>query len=189
MEAVNRFALKEWASVCGALAAGRQIILLRTGGIDEGPEGFRPQHSEFWLYPTRFHQAPDEISPAAQSFLAESIGNQPPDGRINISLYAVVEAVHLATDFAVIERLANDHILSAATVRDRFHYREPRLFVMAVRVYRRADPFELTVAPHFEGCRSWVDLRNKLPTSGLTPVLDDGEFAKRLDGITNLIGE
>ena len=50
-------ALKEWAAVCEALAAGRQTILLRKGGIAEGPGGFRPEHSEFWLLPTWFHAA------------------------------------------------------------------------------------------------------------------------------------
>jgi hypothetical protein len=40
-------AFKEWAAVCEALAAGRQTIILRKGGIQEGREGFRVQHGEF----------------------------------------------------------------------------------------------------------------------------------------------
>ena len=39
-----------------------------------------------------------------------------------------------------------------------------------------ADPFEIAESPHFAGCKSWVDLRNKLPTGGLTPILDHADF-------------
>ena len=56
MLAENNIAFKEWAVVCAALASGRQTIILPKGGIDEGREGFRVKHREFWLLPTRFHQ-------------------------------------------------------------------------------------------------------------------------------------
>ncbi len=46
-------AFKEWADVCAALLDGRQSLILRKGGIEEGPGGFRPEHAAFWLYPTR----------------------------------------------------------------------------------------------------------------------------------------
>ena len=52
----NRFALKEWAVVVRALATGRQVILLRKGGIEEEPGEFRVEHAEFFLYPTFEHQ-------------------------------------------------------------------------------------------------------------------------------------
>lgn len=50
-------AFKEWASVCEALASGEQTIILRKGGIAEGPGGFTVEHRAFWLYPTFVHQA------------------------------------------------------------------------------------------------------------------------------------
>ena len=40
-------AFKEWAGVCQALGDGRQTIIVRKGGIDEGPAGFRPEHRGF----------------------------------------------------------------------------------------------------------------------------------------------
>ena len=62
-------AFKEWASVCDALLAGRQTIILRKGGISEGqaPGTFVPEYSEFWLYPTWVHQAEQGVreTPAA----------------------------------------------------------------------------------------------------------------------------
>jgi hypothetical protein len=63
----NRFAFKEWAAVCTALAAGKQSLIVRKGGIHEGRDGFRVEHGEFWLYPTQFHQKPAATGRAAHS--------------------------------------------------------------------------------------------------------------------------
>jgi hypothetical protein len=175
---VNRFALKEWAAVCAALESGRQTVLLRKGGIEEGPDGFRPEHNEFWLLPTRFHQSADELTPAGAALLHEVEAAQPPAGTLRLDLYGCVTDVlriEKESDLAALEGL---HILSEETVRDRFHYRTPGLWVLAARIFRRTDPFELTESPHIAGCRSWVDLRNKLPTAGLKPVLADAEFVE-----------
>lgn len=173
---VNRFALNEWASVCAALARGRQSILLRKGGIAEETDGFRVEHREFWLYPTRFHQSPDELRPDAADLPNDPFATSPPPGAVQLSLYGVVEDVLQVTDAQRLGALDDLHVLSPATVLKRFEYREPGLNVLLVRCYRRSEPFEITESPHFAGCRSWVDLRNKLPTAGLTPVVDDAAF-------------
>jgi len=66
MKPTSNIAFKEWAVLCAALGAGRQTIILRKGGIDEGREGFRVKHDEFWLLPTQFHQEPSQLTPDAQ---------------------------------------------------------------------------------------------------------------------------
>src|SRR5271168_430924 len=48
--------LKEWAAVCAALGDGRQIILLRKGGIYESAGEFEIEHRQFLLFPTYLHQ-------------------------------------------------------------------------------------------------------------------------------------
>lgn len=163
----NRCALKEWAVVCEALAAGRQDVLLRKGGILEGPDGFRVEHNEFWLLPTRFHQNPDEIVPDARPLLERLRRAAPPPGRFRIELYAVVEDVIRLDDETKLGEFAGRHILAEETVRQRFHYREPGLFVVPVRVFRLPEPFELADSPEIAGCRSWVELPEKLPTERL----------------------
>ena len=50
-------ALKEWAIVCKALEEGKQILLLRKGGIMEYKQGFEVRHEKFLLYPTYEHQS------------------------------------------------------------------------------------------------------------------------------------
>ena len=56
-----RIAFKEWAIVVDALGSGRQIIILRKGGISEGRRGFQVDHAEFLLYPTRVHQESESV--------------------------------------------------------------------------------------------------------------------------------
>src|SRR5437016_13749047 len=49
-------ALKEWAVVCRALESGRQMLLLRKGGIYESGGEFELENREFLLFPTYLHQ-------------------------------------------------------------------------------------------------------------------------------------
>src|SRR5437588_6595222 len=56
--------LKEWATVCRALESGRQMILLRKGGIYEAAGEFEVEHREFLLFPTYLHQNPQMLKPA-----------------------------------------------------------------------------------------------------------------------------
>lgn len=183
MQSANRYALKEWAVVCEALASGRQTLILRKGGIHEERDGFRVEHGEFWLFPTRFHQERGEIVPDAHPLLERAIAARPPEGTIRFQNYAVVSDVFHVTDEALLPSLAGLHILSEETVRRRFHYRTPGLFVLAVRIYRLPEPIEIAESPHFAGCRSWVELPGELPTAEVKAVLSDGQATKVFDDI------
>jgi hypothetical protein len=55
--------LKEWAAVCTALETGRQMVLLRKGGIYESAGEFEIEHRRFFLFPSYLHQKPDQIKP------------------------------------------------------------------------------------------------------------------------------
>ncbi len=186
MQPETRFAFKEWAVVCAALASGRQSLILRKGGIHEGREGFRVEHREFWLFPTRFHQQRDEILSDAWPLLDELQSRGEPRGH-ELDLYAVVEDVQHVLDRSALARLSGRHVWSESTVEQRFHYRSPGLFALTVRVYRRSTPFEIVDSPHFAGCKSWVDLPTTLPTSGLQPVLDDSTFDRQRREIQQLL--
>jgi HPt (histidine-containing phosphotransfer) domain-containing protein len=170
-------ALKEWAAVCEALAAGRQIILLRKGGIAEGPGGFRPEHAEFWLLPTYFHATPAALKPADRRFF-EPASAAP--GRVRIELFArVAEVFHLDREESL-ERLADEHVYGQSTLRDRFQYRRPGLWLLAVQVFRSRPAVELPVWPELAGCHSWAELPRPLPTDCLTGALEPAAFAERL---------
>ena len=53
--------LKEWALVCEAMGRGEQSVILRKGGLAEGRAGFGFRHSEFFLFPTFFHEQIDKV--------------------------------------------------------------------------------------------------------------------------------
>lgn len=183
LPAESAIAFKEWAAVCAALAAGRQTIILRKGGIDEGRDGFRVLHPSFWLYPTNFHQTADALTPDAATFANSAAANRPPAGKVPLQQFAVALEVHeLATENAAL-RLTGLHCWSEATIRQRFAYRRSGLFLLVVRVFVRPEPALIGESPEMAGCKSWVSLTEPLATTGLTPVLSDDAFAKRLAAI------
>ena len=68
------------------------------------------------------------------------------------------------------------HIWTLETMRKRFAYRQPGLWVLGVRVYHREPAWTLHPTPEQLGCKSWVVLGSPLSTRGCRPVLDaEGE--------------
>jgi hypothetical protein len=176
MQTANRIAFKEWAAVCRALATGRQVLIARKGGIHEGRAGFRVAHREFWLFPTYVHQQAEGLADEGRPFLEQALAERPTPGTLRIGHYATVEEVMELPEAAALPGLAGLHIWSPRTLDERFHYRQPGLFLLVVRVYHAPRMFELVESPHFAGCRSWVDLPADLATDGLTPVLAEHSF-------------
>src|SRR5688500_294159 len=64
-------ALKEWATVCHALETGRQVILLRKGGIYESAGEFQLEHRQFLLFPTYLHQNANMLKPEERAGLEQ----------------------------------------------------------------------------------------------------------------------
>ena len=172
-------ALKEWDVVCAALASGRQSLILRKGGIDEAAGGFAPEHTAFWLYPTRVHQDQQGVKPGeAGPSLLEGVQER----EIPIEYLAVVGLIGRVERLEDLSSLDSSHIWTEETVEKRFHYRRPGLWVIGVRVYRAASE-RLPVTPEFLGCKSWVPLGVELPAAGIKPVLSDPEYRASLNAI------
>ncbi|HWE39921.1 MAG TPA: DUF1802 family protein [Isosphaeraceae bacterium] len=174
-------ALKEWAGVCDALATGRQILLLRKGGIAEGPGGFEPEHDACWLLPTSTHEAEQGLRVASPRI-------ETPRGEVGLHVLLIIENIHYIENIRVLEQLEPFHVWTAATVRKRFEYRRQGLWVIGVRAYRRAGPHRVRLDDGQAGCRSWVALDEPLSTSGLEPVLADDEAADRRRRWTTALG-
>jgi hypothetical protein len=179
-------AFKEWAGVCDALAEGRQSLILRKGGIAEGPRGFTPEHVAFWLYPTRVHQAEQGLRDMAPT--GPPAGPAPAGDAVAVRALAVVDSVAFVDRADLLPALSDLHVWTEESVARRFHYRKPGLWVLGVRVYRRGEPHRLAVTAEHAGCKTWVPLDLPLETRGCLPVLGPEEFARHRTQLRNALG-
>ncbi|MBA4189324.1 MAG: hypothetical protein C0467_15110 [Planctomycetaceae bacterium] len=163
-------AFKEWAVICEALAAGRQSLILRKGGIAESGGVFRPEHKEFLLYPTFFHEHRVGVKPDFLPLLEHAETNKPDAGTIRFTHFARVTDVKHLTDLDAALVLDSQHAWTPDVVRQRFHYRTPGLFVLAVQVFRLAEPQVRPERPEYAGCKTWVQLDTPISTEHAAPV-------------------
>lgn len=171
-----KVAFKEWAAVCGALAEGRQTLILRKGGIAEADGVFRPEHPRFWLYPTYFHEQVAGLKPDARPLHAAALADRPPAQQLRLRHFAEVAAVHFVDAIDTALSLDDLHVWSADTVRQRFHYRTPGLYVLTVRIRTVEAMIELPELPAYAGCKTWVELDTTADEQPSVPVLSDEAF-------------
>lgn len=169
-------ALKEWASVITAIEAGKQILLVRKGGIVEADRGgFRPRYREFLFFPTFEHQH--------NRFLKSEYATAAPADptHIEISLSGRV------TD--VLQAPASPELLCAASmlyiwndefVRARYRYRpDLPLSILLVRAGRLAKPVRIPNRQSYAGCKSWVHLTEEVDPESVSVLNDDLYDAER----------
>src|SRR5690606_817954 len=82
------FALKEWNATVAALEAGRQILLLRKGGLLDPEGAFSLEYSRFWLAPNRYHEDETLVKPSDVAFLKAS---PPTRGVLRVNSFAQAE--------------------------------------------------------------------------------------------------
>lgn len=175
--AMLKHAFKEWAVICRALAEGKQALILRKGGIAESTGDFQLEQQRFWLFPTYVHQQESGIRPDAVPLLEQVLAERPPAGIVRLSHFAEVTGIYYVRQLMSALLLGHLHPWSDDTVEKRFAYRTPGLYVLTVRVYRAAKVHEIADTPGYQGCRSWVELDEALPTVGATAVLSDQDHA------------
>jgi hypothetical protein len=167
-------ALKEWNSVVSALQSGRQILLLRKGGILEqgGKNRFSITHNEFLFFPTFLHQSRGELKPD----VAFEPASAEPDV-VRITSAGVVTDILKAESRDQVARLDDQHIWSKSLIDMRFNYKPQNpLYLVLVRAYRLHEPIELANTPAYGGCKSWVPLEHSIATGNATAVLDDVKY-------------
>lgn len=187
MRTENHIAFKEWASVVGALARGKQILILRKGGIREEGGEFHAEYDEFFLFPTYEHQNKADLKPEAHRDLETTIQTKPSLDQLPIRYYAKTVGVIHMTEENELTQLAPYHIWSDEAVRKRFDFgRQKGLFAIAVRIFVLPAPHLIQVTPEYSGCKSWVELKQGLSTRGAQAVLSDADFQKNWRLISSL---
>ena len=181
MESVG---FKEWALVCEALGSGEQCILLRKGGIAEGRNGFGFRHTEFFLFPTFFHEQVSRIRLAGAQIPAQA------PGKIEIKLFGRVEICAVVVSWKTVVELEPFHILDREVVRERFSYdKRASIHVGFVRLYRLEPSWRFPDARSYGGCRSWVRLSSAPKATKLMPVLPEEEHQRRKETVSAIIGQ
>ncbi len=150
-------AFKEWQLVCEALAAGKQTILLRKGGISEGKSGFQWQNRDFFFMPTGFHEQAEQLK-ADENGEPRELSDTDSD-EISFSLFARTQCTGRLTQWEDLKKLDAFHIWKEETIRARFDWGdEPGISWAAVEIWQLPEPWVLKNRKEFGGCRSWIDL-------------------------------
>lgn len=179
-------ALKEWAVTCLALAQGRQVVLLRKGGILDDDGVFTLEHPAFWLMPTYEHQDVTLVQPAHRDlFTLAGATREPGENKqfLTLRCLAVAKEVYALTLDDEDRLRAVEHIWSGNYLDLRFGYKpEHPLLCVVLRVYENTEPVRVPMQDRFNGCRSWIELDAPLDCD-LRPVLDDAAFKTRLEAV------
>jgi hypothetical protein len=177
------FAFKEWALVCASMLRGETSLIFRKGGIAEGREGFRFRYDRFFVFPTFFHEQADRLR------IEVPLPDPEPDV-VRFSAYIEVEFTRWIDNLALLEALADLHILKPEVLEQRFAYDDPKgLHVAMIRVFRITPELSLPFQKSFGGCRSWIELPESPAELQFTPVIGDSEHATRRERVIAAIGE
>jgi hypothetical protein len=181
-------ALKEWAVVCRALAAGRQSVLMRKGGIIEETRDFSLVERRFLLYPTYEHQDLASVKEPYRAWFGETLRDRPPDDIVRISSWAEVTDLFLTHDLDTVLRLSDLYAWSHDYMRMRMAYKPRKpMNVVVVRTWELPSQVDVPVLEHFAGCKSWVPLDRSIPLDGSTAVLSDDEHDECVAALASMI--
>jgi hypothetical protein len=173
--------LKEWATVCHALEGGRQVVLLRKGGIYESAGEFELENREFLLFPTYLHQNAKMLKADAREAL--EVRAAEPE-QVRICAAGVVTDIIQLRSRAQMDALDDEHVWAPPLIDMRFSYRPDNpLYLLLVRAYRLDRPLSLENTVAYAGCKSWVPLDQPIETGDARPVLDDVKYDFRRQGI------
>lgn len=174
--------LKEWGVAVEALGQGRQIVIVRKGGIHE--KDFDVDRGGFWLYPTREHQRADLLQPAYRAELGAYLSRPHDPAQVEIAYWARATTVFEVFESDAVEALTPHYIWTNDYAQERLKWRPKKpLRIVLLRVFARAEPARVPVRPEYGGCKSWLDLAAEIPLDGLRAVLSDAEYAARVEPI------
>ena len=177
-------ALKEWAVAVDALAKGKQILILRKGGIHRSDREFRVVHPTFLLYPTYEHQRRELVKHDSQIDLEQTIVENQSNEQVEFGYWCEVTDKFEVDEQAALDTIAHHHIWTTDYANKRLHWRPKQpLTVALLRVYRLQHPQSIDVLDEYGGCKSWVELAQDVQLGKMTPVLSDESYESQARAI------
>lgn len=185
----TRPALKEWSAAILALLEGRQIVLLRKGGIGEKRFAVAPDvaTSRFLLFPTVAHSHAERVRPEHRDLLEPAGADSTEDAVVVRAGATVVAAVPVERPHGL-HAVAPLHIWTDESVRaDRLDFRpRHRLTALVVSAVPLTEPVRLVRTPDYRGCSSWVQLPVD-PVWG-RPVHTDSDLDRVVELVRSSVG-
>ena len=176
-------ALKEWGVTCRALAEGRQIVLLRKGGLLDEDGVFHLEYLRFWLQPTALHQEEPLVKPEHRDLFAAARQDRASGENrdfITLRLFAEATDVFALSDDETDRLREAPHIWSNAYLNTRFNYKPDHpLLCVLLRVYEMPQSVQLPMQAQWVGCRSWIELPQPLSLDSARPAVADAAWERQ----------
>lgn len=189
MKTSTQIALKDWAVTIEALGSGKQILLMRKGGIREETRHFELQSDEFFLYPAYEHQKEELLKPEFQGEVAKTLQYWSKDDQTTtIKYYAKLYEDIEVMDEDALHRIAPTHIWTDQFATERLKWKKKLpLHLLLVRVYQLDQPVEVEIRPEYNSCKSWHSLPDDLSSLSAKPVLSDEKFMAQVNKVKELL--
>jgi len=178
-------ALKEWAVAIRALQEGRQVMLLRKGGIREAEGEFVVEARDVLLFPTFEHQIEQAgtIQPCYSAWREEEEKRRPKGEQVRITTWARITDIILIepSRFPKLFTFPSQHIYGDEFLRFRTENDTHKpLYCLFLRAYNLPEPVTMPMEPDYYGCRSWITLTEELSLAGATPALSRHTYEERV---------
>ncbi|MBH5318539.1 DUF1802 family protein [Paenibacillus sp. GSMTC-2017] len=184
-------ALKEWAVSVKALLDGKQIIIMRKGGIIEETRDFELMSNRFYLMPAYEHQKKhllkedyrDEIDDTIKEWSAHK-------NEIKLEAYAeVVQDIEI-NDQETLDKLRHLHIWTDTFAEERLKWKRKKpLHLLLLKIYKLDEPVFTPIRDTYNGCKSWVRLEDEIPLPAMTSVLSEEQLAEEIVRIKQALEE
>jgi hypothetical protein len=179
-------ALKEWAVAVWALERGETALVVRKGGIRE--KAFAVPQTRFLLLPGYEHQRPELLKDEYRG-LMDGIPDLADDGPLRFSSFAEVEGAYEISETEGLSELDPHHMWTPEYTESRFKWRPKKpLTVLVLRTYLLSETVELPYRDEYGGCKSWIELQERVSVEGARAALSDENFDKLVAPALGVLG-
>jgi hypothetical protein len=176
-------ALKEWSVTVRALREGRQVFLLRKGGILDSEGVFDVPNRNVLLFPTYLHEDEqrEALQPCYRQWLTEESRRRPTSDMERISAWGHITGVCEVKNPNALYALSSQHIFSDSFLKYRIESApEKPLYALFIRAYELANPVQIPMEMDYYGCKSWITLMEPVRTWEASAALSVRTYEERV---------
>ena len=176
-------ALKEWAVALRALREGRQILLIRKGGIREEGNEFSVAARRVLLFPTYLHaeEQAASLQPCYGAWQQEETRNAPKPETVRLDAWAEITDIFVVQKPEKLYDLKSQHIYGDTFLKKRIEESPNKpLYGLCLRAYNLPRSIVVPTELDYYGCKSWITLTEPLDVSGSVPALSDLTYSARV---------